>query len=407
LTAPVSVTRQEGILRVTIDNPPLNAINAAVRQGLWDALDRAETERDLVAVVLDAAGTTFSAGGDLKEVGRPDPPGSITLTALNDRIEAFPKPVVVAIQGRAFGGGVLLALACHGRVADAAARLMLPEVRLGFVPGAGGTQRLPRLCGQVPALDMAVLAEPMPAVTASDNGLVDVLAQGDHLPAAIAMARDIAAGRRPWRRTGRLAVPPSAEPPAALAARYRARAEELFPGREAPLAAIALVTGAALWPFAEGCGRERTEYLALSTGPQARALLHLFFAERALRLPEGRPEGEGACRLLRHAGRRLAELLASPDAPPAAIAEAAAEARHDRLLAVPVRGPVVDRLRAAMTGLPAGEAALAACRRAAFACEREGLADSDAIDLLAVEICDYPAQFGGPLHHARSATTSA
>jgi 3-hydroxyacyl-CoA dehydrogenase len=383
--------RDEGGVRILVlDNAPLNALTAALRGALWDALDAAEAD-GARGVVIGAAGATFSAGGDLKEVGRPEAPGVVPLARLNDRIEGFAAPIAVAIQGRAYGGGVLLAVAAHARIGGQAARLMLPEVRLGFVPGAGGTQRLPRLVGIPAALEMVALAQELSAERALSCGLLEAVAQDDPLPLAVAIVQEIADGKRPWRRTRNLPVPDAPEPPG-----LRAQVAAAFPGRDAPAEAIALISGAAAWRFEDGVARERDAFARLAAGPQAQALLHLFFAERALRPPEGVPGGPGACALLRHDGTRVAELLAAANADADALAALRAEAKRDRLLAVPVVAPVVARLRIAMQA----EDALAACRDAARSCLAEGLAAAGALDILAVEACGYPAHLGGPLHHA-------
>ena len=279
--SPVARTNLDGIALLTIDNPPINAINAAVRTALLAELDRIEQDPDVAGVVIAAHGRLFSGGGDLREIGKPEPEDAVTMTALARRIEWFAKPVVVAIGGRAIGGGILMALACHARVGTAAASIALPEVNLGFVPGAGGTQRLPRLVGAETALRMIVLAAPLGGEAAFAAGFFDLMADSAGLiPAAAACCADIAAGRRPWRRTGQLPVAPL-EPAvrAALQERFRSEAQKAFPLREAPLAAVELVLDADA-DFDAGLARERAAFLRLSTGSQARALLHQFFAAR-------------------------------------------------------------------------------------------------------------------------------
>lgn len=277
----VAQHRAAGIAWLDIAHPPINALNRAVRRALRDALQAIQDDPAVRAVVIASQGRMFSGGGDLREVGQPDPPGSTTLGELADVVERFPKPVVAAIQGKAIGGGVLLAMACHARVGSHDALLALPEVNLGFVPGAGGTQRLPRLVGIDAALDMVALAQPMKADTALANGWLDAVVPPDRglRDAAAAWALAIAEGGRPWRRTADLDVPGGPATPSLLA-HYRERATERFGEREAVQEAITLIAGAAERSFVEGASTERQAYLRLASSEQTRGLVAAFFATR-------------------------------------------------------------------------------------------------------------------------------
>jgi 3-hydroxyacyl-CoA dehydrogenase len=258
---------------VTINNPPVNAISAAVRAALVDAVGWAGADPAVRALVIACDGRTFFAGADLKEFGKPSV--EPFLTEVVDTIEASAKPVVAAIHGTALGGGLEIAMACHYRVATVDAKLGLPEVKLGLMPGARGTQHLPRLVGVEQALEIIALGDPVGALEARDIGLVDALAEGDLLEAACAFAGTMAG--RPPRRT-REQVAAQADPSVYDAfARKHARK---FRGLDAPPAIIASIKAATELPFEEGARRERDIFLKLRAGPQNEALRHVFFAER-------------------------------------------------------------------------------------------------------------------------------
>ncbi|AHE55489.1 3-hydroxyacyl-CoA dehydrogenase NAD-binding domain-containing protein [Sphingomonas sanxanigenens] len=284
---PAITTRRDGdVLIVTSDNPPVNALSADVRQGLAAAIAEAEGDPQVKAVVIAAAGRTFFAGADITEFGKP--PREPGLPAVIDAIEASGKPVVAAIHGTALGGGLEVALGCHYRIAAASAKLGLPEVKLGLLPGAGGTQRLPRVVGVEPALAMIVTGDPIPAKKAAAIGLVDALVADDLLLAeAIAFARAVAdkdAHPVASTRADRIAGADAAT----FAAFRKANARRLK-GFEAPEACIQAVEAAVALPYAEGVAKERALFLKLMNGTQSRALRHLFFAERAAAKIDGLP----------------------------------------------------------------------------------------------------------------------
>ncbi len=269
-------TRREGdVLVVVSDNPPVNALGAEVRRGLADAIAEAANDSAVRAVVIRGAGRTFFAGADITEFGKPMQPPA--LPEVVDLIEASAKPVVAAIHGTALGGGLEVALACHYRVAVPSAKLGLPEVKLGILPGAGGTQRLPRVVGVEAALPMIVSGDPIPAKKAEAIGLIDRIVGEDSLEAdAIAFAREVAAkASHPVasRQTAR------AEP--GMFDHFRKENARRLRGFEAPEACIQAVEAAATLPFDQGIAKERELFMKLVTGDQSKALRHLFFAERA------------------------------------------------------------------------------------------------------------------------------
>ncbi len=276
-----SVTERVALL--TIDNPPVNALSHPVRAGLAQGLDRAMADPGIDALVILAAGRTFPAGADMSEFGRP--PREPRLPDLLARIEAAPKPVVAAIQGSALGGGLELAVACHYRLAAEDARVGLPEVTLGLVPGAGGTQRVPRLAGARFALNFMVRGRPVSADEAAEAGLLDGVVEGDLESAAIAFAqslKDEDLGPRPTSAvtTG------FADPAAYLAAIAEERAAQADSQIDAPRRVIDCVEAALLMPFEAGLAYERAAFEDLVTSPQSAALRHIFFAERrAARFP--------------------------------------------------------------------------------------------------------------------------
>ena len=279
INASVDLRRDGNVAVVTVDNPPVNALKHEVRAGLAEALRQTRDDPGVAAVVIACAGRTFFAGADITEFGKPlQPPGLGEVIAA---IEAMPKPVVAALHGTALGGGFEVALACHFRVAAATARVGLPESKLGLLPGAGGTQRLPRLVGPEKALRMIVTGDPIGAAEALADGIVDQIVKGDLIAAAIAFARSTIAEKRPLQkvrdREDKIAAartdPKSFDETAAVLTR-RAR------GREAPAACVEAVRTAFTVPFDDGLRRESELFRQLVAGDQSKAQRHVFFAER-------------------------------------------------------------------------------------------------------------------------------
>jgi 3-hydroxyacyl-CoA dehydrogenase len=270
---PVVMRRDGAVLVVTIDNPPVNAASAAVRAGLRDAIRAAEADAEIRAVVIACAGRTFVAGADIREFGKP--PVSPLLPEVASAIEDCAKPVVAALHGTALGGGFEIALSAHARVAAPGTGVGLPEVKLGIIPGAGGTQRLPRLAGLAAAIDIASSGRVVKTDEALRLGLIDAVVEGDLVAGAVAHARTLIGGAP--RRTGALATP-AADPGEIekLAAAVAKKAR----GQVSPTKAVEAVRLAATLPLAEGLAAERAIFADLVVSDQAAALRHVFFAER-------------------------------------------------------------------------------------------------------------------------------
>jgi len=277
----VDLERRGKIALLTLASPPVNALSIALRTALMARLGEALADRAISALVVTGAGSAFVAGADIREFGKPYPPGAPTTADLAQALEAAPKPVVAAINGVAAGGGLELALGCHARLAAPKARIGLPEVKLGIVPGAGGTQRLPRLIGVEPALDLILSGELVRAEKALALGIVDAVESGDLIAAAVAMAEHLAAEGKPLRRTSaledRLAAA-RAKPD--LFAAYRKDWTRRARGQEAPQAAIEAVEAGLSLSFTDAMARERAIFERRLTSPQSKALRHVFFAER-------------------------------------------------------------------------------------------------------------------------------
>jgi 3-hydroxyacyl-CoA dehydrogenase len=278
----VQLTRDKDVAIITINNPPVNALSPAVAQGIAQAIEQAGKDDGTKAVVLIGGGRTFIAGADIKEFGKITSGEKQRGAGLHPpllQIENLHKPVVVAIHGSAFGGGLELAMACHFRVAAPNAQLGQPEVKLGIIPGAGGTQRLPRLAGVAKGVEMCAEGNPITAQEALKLGLVDHLIEGDLLPGAIAFSRDIAAKplRKTRERNDKLGTP-SQNSPVFAAAREKAHTKQR--GMMAPLAAIDAVEAATRLSFEEGCQVERKLFDECLFSDQSKALIHVFFGER-------------------------------------------------------------------------------------------------------------------------------
>jgi len=282
----VTLEKQEDVGLIRIDNPPVNALGHPVRQGLVQCLDQAGGDAEIRALVIICAGRTFCAGADIREFGRPlEPPA---LPEVLTKIEECPLPVIAAIHGTALGGGLETALACHFRVAVPDASLGLPEVRLGLIPGAGGTQRLPRLIGLTPALKMITTGKFASAQEARQLGLVDEIVDGDLESGARELARRIIAENRPIVRvsemTGRIA---EAEKDPDLIENFRRSSARRNRGFEAPEAAIKAVAACLTMPFDQGLSYERSLFQELMAGTQSAAQRYYFFAERqAAKVPD-------------------------------------------------------------------------------------------------------------------------
>ena len=286
-TSPISTRKYGPVLLILSNNPPVNALSTAVRQGLVAAIEEAESDDSVKAVVIACEGQTFFAGADITEFGKP--PQQPWLPMVVDRIEACTKPVVAAIHGTALGGGLEVALGCHYRVAVPAAKFGTPEVKLGLLPGAGGTQRLPRVVGVRRALEMCATGNPIGAAEAFDSGLVQRLIEGDLIPHAVGYAeevRDIRPLPRSSERQDKLD-----ECDRSVFDEFLKANAKRFRGFEAPLKNIEAVKVACEKPYSEGVIEERKLFMELMSGSQARAQQYFFFAERKAAKIEGLPEG--------------------------------------------------------------------------------------------------------------------
>ncbi len=287
-TGPVARAMHGDILVVTIDNPPVNALGVDVRRGLTAAIDAAGADAAVKAVLIVGSGKTFIGGADIREFGKP--PMTPFLPDVCNGIEACSKPVIAVIHGAALGGGLEIALAAHYRLALPGAKLGLPEVALGLLPGAGGTQRTPRLIGAAAALDLMLSGRHVGAAEAAKLGLVDRVVDGaDPLAAGLAYAQELVHGGAQVRRTRDATQ--LADTAAQRAAIDSARAETAKKSRGlfSPLKIVDAVQGALELPFDEGQALERKLFLECLDSPQRAGLVHAFFAEReTARAPETR-----------------------------------------------------------------------------------------------------------------------
>src|ERR1041385_5239570 len=285
-TSPVSTHRHGDVLIVLSNNPPVNALSTAVRQGLVDAIAQAEADDSVNAAVVACEGQTFFAGADITEFGKP--PQQPWLPMVVDAIENCSKPVVAAIHGTALGGGLEIALGCHYRVADKSAKLGTPEVKLGLLPGAGGTQRLPRVAGVRKALEMCATGNPIGAGDGFACGLIDRLIEGDLIPHAVGYAEEVRDVRPLPKSSERQDKLNECDP--SVFDDFRKENAKRFRGFEAPLKNVEAGKVACEKPYNEGVIEERKLFMELMTGEQSAAQRYFFFAERKAAKIEGLPE---------------------------------------------------------------------------------------------------------------------
>ncbi|MGO8827888.1 MAG: 3-hydroxyacyl-CoA dehydrogenase NAD-binding domain-containing protein [Steroidobacteraceae bacterium] len=282
----VTLAMDGEIAVISVNNPPVNTINAAARQGLFAALAEIRSRAGISAVVLVCEGSTFFSGADIGEFA--GPPKEAEYRDLFRQLEQLPVPVVAGMHGVAMGGGLEIALACHYRVAVPGARFGLPEVTLGIIPGAGGTQRMPRLIGVEKTLDLILAARPVDVATAIALGFVDAEISGDVRSGTIEFARALvrdAAGPRP---TAQRRVDPRTATPAIIE-RLTQQAKSQYPNRQAALTAIRAVSASATLPFEEGLLYETELANGAKATVESKALIHVFFAERDTRKVPGLP----------------------------------------------------------------------------------------------------------------------
>jgi 3-hydroxyacyl-CoA dehydrogenase len=286
ITQSVDLDRRGRVAVLTVNNPPVNALSQHVRQGLHQGLKQAIADSAANAIVIVCAGRTFIAGADITEFGKP--PADPSLHTVLDMIESSAKPVIAAIHGTALGGGLEVTLACHYRVGTRDARFGLPEVKLGLLPGAGGTQRLPRVVGVEKALSMMVSGDPIRADEALKHGLIDEIVDGDLTAAGVAFAEKVLDERRPLRKIRDLDDKLAAvrDKPAVFAD-FRKSVARQTRGFRAPENIVKAVEAAVSLPFDQGLKRERELFAELLHSPESKAQRYFFFAEReAAKIPD-------------------------------------------------------------------------------------------------------------------------
>ena len=280
----VSLSKNGDVAVVTVNNPPVNAMSPGVPEGILQHVQSVAADPAIKAIVLIGGGKTFIAGADIKEFGKITSgkrTRDIGLTPTFLAVENCPKPIVCAIHGTAFGAGLEIAQACHYRVAVPSALVGQPEVKLGLIPGAAGTQRLPRLCGVVHAAEMCAFGNPVPARQAHEWGIIDQLVEGDLLTGAIAFARSVSG--KPPRKTREMSDrlgDPAAN--AAALAELRKQSAKQWRGMQAPLRAIDAVEAAGKLPFDEGCKKEGEIFLECLFSTESKGMIHVFFGERTV-----------------------------------------------------------------------------------------------------------------------------
>lgn len=278
MTSPISTECQDNVLVITSDNPPVNALGQAVRQGIADGIQKARDDDSIEAVVIRCDGQTFFAGADITEFGKP--PKAPSLPEVCDLIEASEKPVVAAIHGTALGGGCEIALACHYRIAVPPAKIGLPEVKLGLIPGAAGTQRLPRLVGAEAALPIVATGIPIDTKKAESIGLIDkIIGETSLEKDAVTFAKTKIGQPLPRASQGTANEDGVKNPN--IFDEFRANNGRKLRGFDAPNAGIEAVKAAGEMSFADGVKKERELFAKLMTGTQSAAMRHYFFAERA------------------------------------------------------------------------------------------------------------------------------
>lgn len=283
----VVFSKEGNIGIITVNNPPVNALSQAVRAGIKTGIEKGNADADVSAMLILCEGRTFIAGADIREFGKP--PMEPFLPDVCQFIEDSPKPVVAAIHGTALGGGLEIPLSCHFRIALASAKVGLPEVKLGLLPGAGGTQRLPRVAGVQAALEMITSGTPVAAAKAKAMGILDEVVDGDLKAAALAYAKRVVDQKLPIRKVSQLTA--KADSPAVFED-FAKSISRKSRGYIAPFKCIEAVKAATELPFAEGMKRERQIFVELQASDQSKAQRHVFFAEReVVRIP-GLPDDQ-------------------------------------------------------------------------------------------------------------------
>jgi 3-hydroxyacyl-CoA dehydrogenase len=274
-----SYSVRDGVAVITLDNPPVNGLGSVLRPGIMDGIKKAGADDAVKAVVIIGSARAFSGGADIREFNTPKMLVPPSLPEINDAQDACPKPIIAAIGGFALGGGLELALGCHYRVALPKSQLGLPEVKLGLLPGSGGTQRLPRVVGAAQGILMMTTGNPIPAEKALQLGLVDEIVQGDLLEGALSFSKKLIKEGRGAKRIRDMTVKVDGDPKAFFE-KARADVAKASRGFPAPLEIVACVEAAVNKPFDEGRKEERQRFAMLVESNESKALRHMFFAER-------------------------------------------------------------------------------------------------------------------------------
>ena len=413
----VHYERRGNIALLVVDHPPVNALSPGVPEGLQAAVERANQDPDVNASAVMGAGRTFMAGADIKELTKPDV--SAYLKSLLDcerAIEDSPKPVVMAMHGTAFGAGLETAMAGHYRIISSMGQVGQPEVKLGLIPGAGGTQRLPRLVGMEQALEMCVFGEPVSAQQALAWGLVDELFEGDVAEAAVVAARKIVGRKFVKTRERGEKVHTDAFAIMSWTSAQRDNILRKLPGETAPARAVSAIAATTRMPFYRGLKWEHDLFEECRRGPQSKALIHLFFAERsASKVPDvtaeakasptpaivvhslpAEPTKDGVI-CLERSGSRLCEIIRGAQATPEVIKTALVHAKKQGKVAVVVREAVSERLLRIWRQTE--NINTLAEEGAAILAEGGALRASD-IDVISVLACGFPAWRGGVMYCA-------
>ncbi|MBN1382803.1 MAG: enoyl-CoA hydratase/isomerase family protein [Deltaproteobacteria bacterium] len=280
----VTFSKEGNIGIIFVNNPPVNALSQAVRAGLQFGVEQGIADKDVEAMVILCGGNTFIAGADIREFGKPGLPPALPDVVY--MMEDSPKPMIAALHGTALGGGLEIALSCHFRIAVLTAKVGLPEVKLGLLPGAGGTQRLPRIAGVKAALDMITSGDPITAQEAKDRGIVDEIAEGDLKTAALDFAKRVVAEKRPLRKVREMVAKVDSPTQFEDFAKSIARKKRGF---ITPFKCIEAIRASVELPFDEGMKKERKIFEELRQGTQSGAQRHVFFAEREVAKIPGLP----------------------------------------------------------------------------------------------------------------------
>ena len=290
MTRPIVELQRHGdIAVIVVDNPPVNTITAEARAGMSGALTKVAADQDVRALILRCAGNNFFTGADINEFS--GPPKEAEYRQLWAQFEDQKIPVIAAMHGSTIGGGLELSLACHYRIATPAAKFMLPEVTLGIIPGAGGTQRLPRLIGLDNALRMIFDAKPVDAVSAKQQGLIDEIIEGEFVAGALRYAEQLITLSRGPRRTCERSVDPGSLTLESMG-KWQLEARRMYPNRTAALTALEAASAAARLPFAAGLLFEEKLANQTKATVEAKGSIHVFFAERESRKVDGLPPGD-------------------------------------------------------------------------------------------------------------------